>query len=152
MSFLSKLFKKKNKDKEPKVVQEAPKEVEASEPKPGLQVETTTIEPAIEPKKPATPIKKTSVAKPKTTAKTNQTVKKEDEDKSKVAKYHVSQNKDQKSDTYRKWRVRKEGSTKTIKFFDTQKEAIAYAEQLAESAGASVVIHKMDGKVRKQNY
>lgn len=70
----------------------------------------------------------------------------------KVQKYHVSQNKDEDSDSFKKWRVRKEGSTKTIKFFDTQKEAIAFAEQLAESAGSSVVIHKVDGSIRKQDY
>ncbi len=70
----------------------------------------------------------------------------------KVQKYHVSQNKDEDSENFKKWRVRKEGSTKTIKFFDTQKEAIAFAEQLAESAGSSVVIHKVDGSIRKQDY
>lgn len=71
---------------------------------------------------------------------------------SKPQKYHVSQNKDEDSDSYKKWRVRKEGSTKTIKFFDTQKEAISYAEELAEKAGSSVVIHKVDGSIRKQDY
>ena len=70
----------------------------------------------------------------------------------KIPKYHVSQNKDEDSENFKKWRVRKEGSTKTIKFFDTQKEAIAFAEQLAESAGSSVVIHKLDGSIRKQDY
>lgn len=70
----------------------------------------------------------------------------------KPAKYHVSQNKNSKSDNFKKWRVRKEGSDKTIKFFDTQKEAIAFAEELAESAGSSVVIHKVDGSIRKQDY
>jgi uncharacterized protein YdaT len=70
----------------------------------------------------------------------------------KVAKYHVSQNKDEDSENFKKWRVRKEGSTKTIKFFDTQKEAILFAEDLAEKAGSSVVIHKVDGSIRKQDY
>ena len=70
----------------------------------------------------------------------------------KIAKYHVSQNKDEGSENFKKWRVRKEGSTKTIKFFDTQKEAITFAEGLAESAGSSVVIHKVDGSIRKQDY
>jgi len=70
----------------------------------------------------------------------------------KPPKYHVSQNKDEDSEHFKKWRVRKEGSTKTIKFFDTQKEAIAYAEELAESQGSSVVIHKVDGSIRKQDY
>lgn len=67
-------------------------------------------------------------------------------------KYHVSQNKDEKSANFKKWRVRKEGSDKTIKFFDTQKEAISYAEGLAKAADSSVVIHKVDGSIRKQDY
>ncbi len=71
---------------------------------------------------------------------------------SKAAKYHVSQNKDPKSDNHRKWRVRKEGSEKTIKFFETQKEAIEYADGLAQAVGSSVVIHKLDGSIRKQVY
>jgi len=70
----------------------------------------------------------------------------------KPQKYHVSQNKDEDSENFKKWRVRKEGSTKTIKFFDTQKEAIDYAESLADSQGSSVVIHKLDGSIRKQDY
>jgi uncharacterized protein YdaT len=70
----------------------------------------------------------------------------------KPKKYHVSQNKEEGTENFKKWRVRKEGSTKTIKFFDTQKEAITYAEELAESAGSSVVIHKLDGSIRKQDY
>ncbi len=70
----------------------------------------------------------------------------------KAAKYHVSQNKDPKSDNHRRWRVRKEGSEKTIKFFETQKEAIEYADGLAQAVGSSVVIHKLDGSIRKQVY
>ncbi|MBU1088906.1 DUF2188 domain-containing protein, partial [Patescibacteria group bacterium] len=34
----------------------------------------------------------------------------------------------------------------------TQKEAIEYAESLAVTAGSSVVIHKLDGSIRKQSY
>jgi len=67
-------------------------------------------------------------------------------------KYHISINKDDQSPYFKKWRVRKEGSTKTIKYFDTQKEAIAYATDLAEKANTSVVIHKVDGSIRKQDY
>ena len=70
----------------------------------------------------------------------------------KIPKYHVSQNKDENTENFKKWRVRKEGSEKTIKFFDTQKEAIDYASALAESAGSTVVIHKVDGNIRKQDY
>jgi len=70
----------------------------------------------------------------------------------KIPKYHVSQNKDENTENFKKWRVRKEGSEKTIKFFDTQKDAIDYASGLAESAGSTVVIHKVDGSIRKQDY
>ncbi|MFH0767114.1 MAG: DUF2188 domain-containing protein, partial [Bacillota bacterium] len=79
-------------------------------------------------------------------------IKEEVKKEAKLAKYHVSQNKDPRSDSYRKWRVRKEGSEKTIKFFDTQKEAIEFAGGLAITAQTSVVIHKMDGSIRKQDY
>ena len=67
-------------------------------------------------------------------------------------KYHISMNKDDASPYFKKWRVRKEGSTKTIKYFDTQKLAIEYAQDLAEKANTGVVIHKVDGSIRKQDY
>ena len=70
----------------------------------------------------------------------------------KTRKYHVSMNNDEKSEHYKMWRVRKESSDKTIKYFKTQKEAITYAEDLAKQAKSSVVIHKLDGSIRKQNY
>ena len=72
--------------------------------------------------------------------------------KNKPQRYHVSQNKDESSEFFKQWRVRKEGSDKTIKYFRTQKEAIAHAEKLAENAGSSIVIHKVDGSWRKQDY
>ena len=67
-------------------------------------------------------------------------------------KYHISQNNDDKSEFYKQWRVRKSGSKKTIKFFKTQKEAIDYAKSLAKNADTDIVIHKVDGKIRKQKY
>lgn len=67
-------------------------------------------------------------------------------------KYHISQNNDDKSEFYKQWRVRKSGSNKTIKFFKTQKEAIDYAKSLAKNADTDIVIHKVDGKIRKQKY
>lgn len=75
-----------------------------------------------------------------------------EDSKATAAKYHVSQNNDTKSQYHKQWRVRKGGSKKTIKYFKTQAEAIDYAEHLAEQAGSSIVIHKMDGKIRKQDY
>ncbi len=74
------------------------------------------------------------------------------ETKEKVRNYHVSMNKDEASEHYKQWRVRKEHSDKTIKYFKTQKAAIDHAESLAESQGASVIIHKMDGSIRKKHY
>lgn len=74
------------------------------------------------------------------------------EKKEKIQKYHVSQNKDKDAKAYMMWRVRKEGSDKTIQYFDTQKLAIDYAQDLANRAGSTVVIHKLDGSIRKQDY
>lgn len=76
----------------------------------------------------------------------------DDKIKNRIQKYHVSQNKDKDAEFYMKWRVRKEGSEKTIQFFDTQKEAINFAEGLADRADSTVVIHKLDGSIRKQDY
>lgn len=70
----------------------------------------------------------------------------------KPAKYHISQNKDTDATHAGEWRVRKEGSTKTIKYFSTQKAAIEFAETLAENQDSSIVIHKKDGSIRKQDY
>lgn len=72
--------------------------------------------------------------------------------KAKIQKYHVSQNKDRDADFYMKWRVRKENSDKTIQYFDTQKIAIDYAQDLATKIGSTIVIHKLDGSIRKQDY
>lgn len=70
----------------------------------------------------------------------------------KKQQYHVSQNKDEKSEFFKQWRVRKSGSDKVIKYFKTQKEAIVYAEELAKNNDTTVVIHKVDGSIRKQDY
>lgn len=77
---------------------------------------------------------------------------KEEERSTTEPKYHVSYNRDPKSDNFRRWRVRRAGSRKTIKFFDTQVEAIEYAQHLADNNNTSIVIHKMDGSIRKQDY
>lgn len=66
--------------------------------------------------------------------------------------YHISQNKDKKSQYNGMWRVRKQGSNKTIKHFETQLEAIDFAKDLAEKADGHIVIHKRDGSIRRQNY
>ncbi len=128
--------------------------------KPEVKVEKVTEKPVaptpeVKVEKPVAP---TPVEKPKKVepAPTSQEIKPTEAVKTekapKIQKYHVSQNKDENTENFKKWRVRKEGSEKTIKFFDTQKEAIDFAAGLAESAGSSVVIHKVDGSIRKQDY
>ena len=56
--------------------------------------------------------------------------------------YHVSKRDD---------KVFIQGSTKVIKLFDTQKEALDYALQLCKNKddGSYVLLHKVDGKLRK---
>lgn len=105
---------------------------------PTLEVEEKVVEPKKEVKpKPVKEEKKPEAAQKTSTAN---------------AKYHVSQNKDAKSNYFKQWRVRKEGSSKTIKYFETQAEAIEFAEDLAEKSDTTVVIHKLDGSIRKQDY
>jgi uncharacterized protein YdaT len=132
-----------------------------SKPEPVIESKPELV---VEPKPKSEP--KPKVAKPKAEVKKEplkETPKAEDIDEDadeeaalkrvvKNPKYHISMNKDEASPYFKKWRVRKEGSTKTIKYFDTQKEAIEFAQGLAEKANTSVVIHKVDGSIRKQDY
>ncbi len=105
------------------------------EPKPDKQVK--------EPSKPKETPKKTSTSSQKQPDKTQST---------KPRKYHVTLNKNAKSDYVNMWRVRKEHSDKTIKHFKTQQEAIDFAVQLAKKDKTEIVIHKTDGTIRRQNY
>ena len=59
--------------------------------------------------------------------------------------YHVSLRDDDK------WQVKLSKGDKAIKLFDKQSEAIAYANELAVHNGR-VVIHRVDGKIRKKRY
>ena len=61
--------------------------------------------------------------------------------------YHVSLRKEDG-----KWQVKYGGGKKAINLFDTQAEAIKFAEQRADSQDGSISIHKKDGKIRKQDY
>lgn len=71
------------------------------------------------------------------------------EDKKAPAKknYHISKRAEDG-----KWQVKFANGQKAIKLFDTQAEAITYAKSLAESQDGLVTIHKVDGKIRKQDY
>ena len=61
--------------------------------------------------------------------------------------YHVSK----RDNNGREWKVFKQGSKKVIKLFETQKEALDYAKQLARNKddGSYVLLHGLDGKIRK---
>lgn len=50
-----------------------------------------------------------------------------------AAKYNVVQNKNEKSPNYEKWGVSKQGSQKTIKYHNSEKEATAHAEALSKN-------------------
>ncbi|QMS86026.1 DUF2188 domain-containing protein [Candidatus Xianfuyuplasma coldseepsis] len=50
------------------------------------------------------------------------------------------------------WQLKKGKADRALKRFDTQKEAIDYAEQLEKERGISFVIHKADGSVRRKKY
>lgn len=138
-----------------KAKKEAEKQLKMAEAAKAEQVEEKPVkevvpEPKKEaPKKEVAPVKE---APKKEAAPVKAAPKADSADGEKVAKYHVSQNKDKKSPRFKEWRVRKEGSNKTIKYFQTQAEAIELAKELADKAGSSVVIHKVDGSIRKQDY
>ncbi len=51
-----------------------------------------------------------------------------------------------------RWQVKAAKAEKALKIFMTQKEAIDYANKVAESTDGNVVIHKTDGGFRKQKY
>ena len=51
-----------------------------------------------------------------------------------------------------KWIIKREGSKKIYRTLDTQKEAIAYAIIKSIVQDTTFVIHKKDGKIRKQKY
>ena len=50
------------------------------------------------------------------------------------------------------WQIKKSGSTRALKRFRTQKEAIEFAKGLEDTTGTAYVIHKADGKTRKKTY
>lgn len=123
-------FRRKKKDKKVKEEKKVEKKVEEKPAEP--KKETVAAKPAAQEK-----VEKKEAAKPAPEVKDI---------------YHILLNNDKKSPNYKRWRVRKQGSRMTIQHFDTQAEAIKFAEDLAKKADGSIVIHKVDGKIRKQNY
>jgi len=97
-----------------------------------------------------TKIKNTEIKEKKSNSNEEDNVDEDLKEKVTIANfYHISQNKDEKSARYKEWRVRKQGSDKTIQYFLTQKEAIDFSENLALNNEGNVVVHKRTGKIRK---
>ncbi len=69
------------------------------------------------------------------------------ENKSAKTAYHVSK----RENDGREWKVFIQGSSKVIKIFDTQAEALEYAKNLCKNKhdGSYVLLHGLDGKIRK---
>lgn len=67
------------------------------------------------------------------------------ESRSKI--YHISTR-----DEDGMWQVKLGKGERALKLFETQAEAIAFAKEKAGNQEGSIVIHKRDGKIRKQNY
>ncbi|MDD3712409.1 MAG: DUF2188 domain-containing protein [Candidatus Izemoplasmatales bacterium] len=79
--------------------------------------------------------------------KEEEVVKETKEETKDLGKYHVLYRKDDN-----KWYVKREGSEKILRVLETQAEAIAWATIKALNQDTAIVIHKRDGKIRKQNY
>lgn len=63
--------------------------------------------------------------------------------------YHVSKRENENEG--REWKVFIQSSSKVIKLFPTQKEALEYAQNLCKNKndGSIVMLHGLDGKIRK---
>ena len=64
-----------------------------------------------------------------------------------LGNYHVTYRREDK-----KWLVKRAGSETILRTLETQAEAIAWATIRAINQDVSIVIHKRDGKIRKQSY
>lgn len=49
------------------------------------------------------------------------------------------------------WQVKGEGNSKATKNFTTQKEAIAYAKNIAKNQQSELIIHNRHGKIRDKD-
>ena len=50
-----------------------------------------------------------------------------------------------------KWAVRRTGSDRATKKFDTQREAIAHGRKIARNQGAELFIHGSDGRILERS-
>ncbi|SUI88591.1 DUF2188 domain-containing protein [Shewanella putrefaciens] len=49
------------------------------------------------------------------------------------------------------WAVKKGGSSKATKHFDTQQEAIDYGRQVAKNQNAEFYVHGRDGRIKEKD-
>lgn len=49
------------------------------------------------------------------------------------------------------WSVKKGGSTRATRRFDTQEDAISYGREISKNQQAELYIHRRDGMIRKKN-
>ena len=59
--------------------------------------------------------------------------------------YHVFEN------TNSKWSVKKSGTEKAIKIFNSREKAIAFAQEKSKSERNDLVIHSKDGRIRSRD-
>ncbi len=52
---------------------------------------------------------------------------------------------------YNKWIVKGEGNKKATRIFETQREAIKYAREIAKRQRSEVVIHNKKGRIRDKD-
>ena len=124
----------------------APKKVKKE---PAKKAPAKKAEPKKEEKKPApkkaAPAKKEEPKAEPADARKTGTITLQNEDGKTYAKaFHVSRRPE-----LNKWQVKATGSDKALKLFNTQKEAIEYANQLAKNQNVSVRVHSKEGKIRK---
>lgn len=50
-----------------------------------------------------------------------------------------------------RWSVRKAGSDRATRTFDTQREAISEARKIAKNQGTELYIHGRDGRIRERD-
>ena len=96
------------------------------------------------PKKAAPAKKEEPKAEPADARKTGTIILENEEGKAYAKAFHVSRRPE-----LNKWQVKATGSDKALKLFNTQKEAIEYANQLAKNQNVSVRVHSKEGKIRK---
>ena len=92
----------------------------------------------------AKPVEKNTEAKPAAEKAVVPAIHKADNDE-KV--YHISKRREDHM-----WQVKAEGSSRALKKFFTQEEAVEYAKNVAKNNDGRIVIHKVDGSFKKLKY